>query len=241
MNYLAHGYRFLHTPAFVAGTAVPDWLCVVDRRVRVRSRRLLVELSVAAPDADQQLVAGMLQHLQDDDTFHRNPVFLMLESEVGLRFRRQMPDPFDHRPGFLGHIVTELLLDAFLAEGQPELLADYYSVLTDMDAQHIQSVVNRVATRPTELLAVFVNRFREARFLYDYLNNNTLLARLNQVLSRVKLPQIDEQCLSVLRDARVLLRDHGGQLLQDMETTGTTAELHAGREAAILVGRPKGT
>ena len=36
MNYFAHGYRYIDRPWFLAGTALPDWLNVVDRRVRVR-------------------------------------------------------------------------------------------------------------------------------------------------------------------------------------------------------------
>ncbi len=217
MNYLAHGYRFLDNPVFAAGTAVPDWLCVVDRRVRVRSRRLKVEL----PDLSlepQQLVAGMLQHLQDDDTFHRSGTFLMLESEIGVRFRRKMPDRFDHRPGFLGHIVTELLLDAFLAEEQPEILRAYYEAMDEVDSAFVETVVNQVASRTTEQLAWFVQKFRESQFLYDYLDDSRLLGRLNQVLRRVTLPPIDEQCLSVLRDARALLRQYGNTLLQEVES-----------------------
>jgi hypothetical protein len=38
MNYLAHALPFLDDPYFVAGTAVPDWLMVADRRVRMRPR-----------------------------------------------------------------------------------------------------------------------------------------------------------------------------------------------------------
>ena len=38
MNYFAHALPFLDQPYFVAGTAVPDWLSVVDRQVRVRRR-----------------------------------------------------------------------------------------------------------------------------------------------------------------------------------------------------------
>ena len=37
MNYFAHGHRFVDDPYFLAGTAVPDWLSVVDRKVRVRA------------------------------------------------------------------------------------------------------------------------------------------------------------------------------------------------------------
>lgn len=216
MNYLAHGYRFLDTPLFAAGTAVPDWLCVADRRVRMRSRRLIAQLPLLKRD-DQQLAAGILQHLQDDDRFHRSGLFLMLESEIGLRFRRQMPDVYDHRPGFLGHIVTELMLDAFLAEQRTELLDRYYDVLSEVNPEMIQDVVNLVGTRQTDQLAWFVAQFSRVKFLYDYLDDRQLLGRLNQVLHRVTLPVLDEQCLSVLQDARILLWQHGEQLLQEVE------------------------
>ena len=36
MNYLAHAYRFLDQPLFVAGTALPDWMNVLNRRNRPR-------------------------------------------------------------------------------------------------------------------------------------------------------------------------------------------------------------
>ena len=213
MNYLAHGYRFVSTPFFTAGTAVPDWLSVVDRRVRVRRRRLDAELPALSPEAEQ-MVRGMLQHLDDDDRFHRSETFLTLESELGVRFRRIMPDPYDHRPGFLGHIVCELMLDATLAERQPELTGEYYRALAAVSPGTIQSIVNRVATRRTEDLASFVERFLRSQFLYDYLQDVSLLGRLNQVLRRVTLPGLDERSLPVLRDARILLRQSADDLLR---------------------------
>ena len=217
MNYLAHGYRFVDNPLFTAGTAVPDWLCVVDRRVRVRSRRLQAEL----PNTEGQsrdLVNGMLQHLGDDDVFHRSTSFMILESEIGSRFRFLLPDPYDHRPGFLGHIVTELLLDSFIAGHSPRILDEYYRSLNYVDPQQIQTVVNAMATRTTDQLALFVDRFRDVRFLYDYMDDYKLLSRLNQVLRRVTLPQLDEQCVSVLRDARSLLEKYGADLLAAVES-----------------------
>ena len=56
MNYFAHALPFLDRPYFMAGTSVPDWLTVVDRKVRVRSRHIEPFLG----DADGQLaeVAG---------------------------------------------------------------------------------------------------------------------------------------------------------------------------------------
>ena len=38
MNYFAHGWNYVDAPYVLAGTAVPDWLSVVDRRVRARAR-----------------------------------------------------------------------------------------------------------------------------------------------------------------------------------------------------------
>src|SRR3984957_18435669 len=41
MNYFAHGIRFVDRPWFLAGTALPDWLSVIDRRVRLRPKVML--------------------------------------------------------------------------------------------------------------------------------------------------------------------------------------------------------
>ena len=216
MNYLAHGFRFLDSPLMVAGTAVPDWLSVVDRKVRVRSRRVTEHLAALDTD-DRRIADGMLQHLIDDDHFHRCPCFVMLEAELSLRFRRFMPDPFDHRPPFLGHIVTELMLDAVIAERTPEILPRYYAALDEVSAPQVEAVVNRVAARNTDRLAGFIEQFRASRFLFDYLDDERLLHRLNQVLRRVTLPSLDEQSVAVLRDARRLLRIHADELLQSVE------------------------
>lgn len=218
MNYLAHGYRFLDDPLLVAGTAVPDWLAVVDRRVRVRSRRLRAAGPEIEPE-NQSVIRGMLQHLSDDDLFHRSPVFLMLESEIGRAFRRLIPDPYDHRPPFLGHIVTELMLDAWIAERDPQILPRYYDVLGAVDERRVEQVVNRVATNTTDQLAFFIGKFREIRFLYDYLDDHRMLVRLNQVLRRVKLTELDRECTSVLSEARLLLRQHGQDLLNAVESS----------------------
>jgi hypothetical protein len=221
MNYLAHGYRFVDEPMKLAGTAVPDWLSVVDRKVRVRTRRINEHLSDVSGELslDERLMAvGMLQHLKDDDTFHRSHLFMILESELSSRFRRIMPDRYDHRPPFLGHIVTELLLDSVIFEETPEILDAYYAALAEVQPAQIESVVNRIASRSTDQLAQFVQKFQQAKILYDYIDDSRLLHRLNQVLHRVTLPLLDEQSLSVLRDSRVLLRLHGPELLQVVES-----------------------
>jgi hypothetical protein len=114
--------------------------------------------------------------------------------------------------------VTELLLDSVIFEETPEILDAYYAALAEVQPAQIESVVNRIASRSTDQLAQFVQKFQQAKILYDYIDDSRLLHRLNQVLHRVTLPLLDEQSLSVLRDSRVLLRLHGPELLQVVES-----------------------
>src|SRR6185437_2872330 len=61
MNYLAHGWRFAAEPYVLAGTAAPDWLSVIDRKTRLRSRTA----AQFVDDADPVLAAvarGVVQH-----------------------------------------------------------------------------------------------------------------------------------------------------------------------------------
>ena len=118
MNYFAHARRFLDDPYMVAGTAVPDWLNVVDRRVRTRSKS-------AAPlvhDADPYLAAvarGVVQHHHDDAWFHQTAIFTRLNLHFTVEIRDRLEHEAGLRPSFLGHILVELLLDAELIHDEP--------------------------------------------------------------------------------------------------------------------------
>ena len=48
VNYLAHALTVLHDPWLVAGTSLPDWLRVVDRRARERDRQRGPQLAVSS-------------------------------------------------------------------------------------------------------------------------------------------------------------------------------------------------
>src|SRR5215208_7117669 len=114
VNYFAHAIRFLDRPWFLAGTAVPDWLSAIDRPVRVRARD-------AEPFADgsgtplAELAAGIRQHHEDDGWFHATPAFHEVSSQLTRLFRELLTNADESpRAPFLGHIATEILLDAVL-------------------------------------------------------------------------------------------------------------------------------
>src|SRR5690606_16906965 len=89
----------------------------------------------------------------------------------------------------------------------------YYDALSEVSAAKVQQVVNRIARVPTDGLERWIARFREVRFLYDYLDDDKLLVRLEQVMRRVGLPPLGQQLSEWLPSARAIVADRCDQLL----------------------------
>ena len=212
MNYLAHGRHYTHDPYFLAGTAAPDWLSVIDRRMRLRSKTV-THFTTAA---DPQLAAfarGVMQHHADDDWFHQQRAFVELSLQFTLQIRDLLAPDDGFRPSFVGHILVELLMDSCLDEDHPQLLPSYYAALQQLDPDLLQRHINALATKQTDLLATFIPRFQTERFLADYRDNARLLHRLNQVMRRAKLPLLPELFLQILPAARSAVRERLDDLL----------------------------
>lgn len=204
MNYFAHACRHLDDPCFVAGTGVPDWLSVCDRGVRVRAKRVAPVIETwEGPSA--AVARGVLQHLRDDAWFHDTRDFVELMLALTGMVRRAVPCDTGLRAGFLGHLLVELLLDAALIADDPGRLDEYYRLLDRADAAFVEETVNRLVPRPTDRLARMIGAFRQARILWDYLEDATLLVRVNQVLRRVGLEPLPEWFRDTLAEARRLV------------------------------------
>jgi len=212
MNYFAHGMRFVDRPYFLAGTALPDWLSVVDRRVRLRAR-MVQPFADGSDSPVAQLAAGVLQHLDDDAWFHKTAAFAVASAELTVLFRDALPSDDGHRPAFLGHILTEMLLDSVLIDRDPPALADYYAAFDRLDPGIVAESVNRMATQSTDCLRDFIPLFARERFLADYSNTNRLLFRLNQIMRRVKLNSLPASFETVLDPARAIVTRHEAGLL----------------------------
>ena len=212
MNYFAHGMRFIDRPYFLAGTALPDWLSVVDRRVRLRARNVKPFADGTGTPA-AELAAGVLQHLDDDAWFHKTAAFAVASAELTVLFRDALPSDDGHRPAFLGHILTEMLLDAVLIDRDPGALSAYYAAFDRLDAGFVADAVNRMAPQTTDCLHGFISLFVRERFLADYLDTNRLLFRLNQVMRRVRLNPLPASFETALEAARAIVTRHAAGLL----------------------------
>lgn len=210
MNYLSHGYRFVDDPYFVAGTALPDWMSVLDRRNRARSQA--ASALTESPDLELAAMArGVMQHHEDDRWFHQSESFARLSTSFAVELRGLLTE--GHQAGFLGHIAVELLLDAVLIEDVPERLEAYYNALSQLDPRVVQDAANRLLPRPVERLSLLVPRFIEERFLADYADNQLLWRRLNHVMRRVGLEPLPTPIIDWLESARQRVRDSADSLL----------------------------
>ncbi len=221
MNYFAHACRFLDDAPWVVGTAVPDWLMVCDRPVRVRPKHAAGPAR-AWPGAAGQLAQGILQHLEDDAHFHHSQAFVEVQLAVA-KVLRPFLEPAGPPIGFLSHLVLELLLDAALIAEDPGRLDAYYHSLESIEADWVQETVNRLAPRPATHLAGMMVRFCQARILWDYLEDATLLRRVNQVLARTGLAGLPEGFCEALADARRLVVPQCHRLLAAASPPGGPA------------------
>ena len=212
MNYFAHGRQFVDRPHFLVGTAVPDLLNVVNRRVRARRKLAQPYVDDANPHI-AALAGGIVRHHQDDDWFHRTKAFAELSLQFTVRIRDWQSEDVSMRPLFLGHILVELLLDAWLIERDPERLDAYYAAFARVEPRLVADAITRMTGQSVELMAVFIPRFLHERFLYDYLDDAKLLYRLNQVMRRVGLPVLPDDFVSLLPTARAQIAASAGDLL----------------------------
>ena len=212
MNYFAHGRRYVSDPFFLAGTAVPDWLNVVDRKIRARSRNAQLLINDSDPHCSAT-ARGIIQHHQDDHWFHRTEAFATLSLQLTREIRDFLEPDDGLRCHFLGHILVEILLDSTLIETHPEQLEDYYNAMLQVDGDSVAQTVSRISGCNSIGLAWLIPRFIEERFLWDYPLDDKLLIRLNQVMQRVKLAALPEGFIDLLPGARRAIRQRADELL----------------------------
>ncbi|QDU11177.1 hypothetical protein [Gimesia aquarii] len=212
MNYFAHGMRFVDRPYFLTGTALPDLLSVVDRRVRLRRKNVL-PFTQDESWIQSEIASGIKQHLDDDHWFHSTQGFLEISTDLSLMFRKLFVDDQYARVGFLGHIVTELLLDTVLMEQNPGLIDHYYEAFHQIDSLKVEIATNKMATNKTDQLKHWLIHFYKEGFLKDYLVPQKMLVRLNQVMKRVKLQPLPGETIPILKTGRGIVEKRLNDLL----------------------------
>ncbi|MDG2012056.1 MAG: hypothetical protein P8J33_01030 [Pirellulaceae bacterium] len=202
MNCFSHAYRFLdRDPHFIVGTCVPDWLSMVARKTRAREKFAAKFVDSAKFDLGQ-LAAGIVRHHQDDYWFHEKREFVETNLQFAIELRELLGADAGFRPHLAGHILIEMLLDAYLTEQDRSQLDDYYRKVESVDPSFVQKSINQMAGIPTDRIEAFLPRYLKEAYLYDYVDDQRTRYRLNRVLHSVKLAELPESFLEWLPTAR---------------------------------------
>lgn len=164
MHFLSHYYvdRQRDNPLFVLGALVPDIVPHFTKTYNAKIRNRVWEL----PEALVPLHGGVLRHYELDAAFHSSLVFkesCVFASECMLR---EGLDKEKYRFWFLGHIVTEVMLDRQLIIENPGLIDEYYEVLNSVDTYKFGAYLNFLVPEEekSKILTNFI-RFLEVKFL----------------------------------------------------------------------------
>ena len=128
MNFLSHAMPYFDTPLVAACTAVPDWLSVVDRKIRARKRLAIQHLDSDDPSL-RDVAGGVIRHIEDDRWFHGTQAFIETNMLIAVQLRDLLPGDAGFRPTFVGHILIEMLLDAFWIRDDRSIADRYYHCL----------------------------------------------------------------------------------------------------------------
>lgn len=212
MNFLSHALPYLDHPLLAVSTGVPDWLSVVDRTIRARGR--MAQVFLESDDVELRLVAqGIVRHIEDDRWFHGTEAFVDTNMRLAISLRELLPGDAGFRPTFVAHILIEMLLDSFWIRDDSGSAERYYTAIETVGFETIQRCVNTITGKPTDRLSGVIERFVDARFLYDYLDHDKLLLRLNQVMKRVGLMPLPAEVRDWLPEAKKLVESRRRRLL----------------------------
>lgn len=238
MNFLCHALPYLDQPVVAVCTGMPDFLSVIDRKIRARAKTTTPFLESKDPTT-RDVAAGILAHIQDDRWFHGGETFVQMNLEFAVELRDRLPGDAGFRPTFVGHILIEMLLDANYLLETPELVASYYDLFAEVPIEDIERAVNEMTGKPSPQIGSTIERFAAIKFLYDYANDDTLMVRLNQVMNRVGLAPLPQAVARWLPQARQKVRANHHRLLQQPGVPMRYAELDPTRPSQLR--RPSAT
>ena len=214
MNCFAHSIPFFDQPYFAVGTCIPDWLTACDRKCRARKKKAAAWVDDADPIL-AAVAAGVVQHHEDDYWFHGSAIFTRINMELAIEYREQFGNTQSMRASLIGHIVIEMLLDAFLESKFPGSMEKMYGWIAELDADKVQDSINRFASKPTTELVGEIERFQSERYLFDYLKDAGVRYRMNKVLGRLKLELMPAESVAWLGEKREQVYRHAEKLLAE--------------------------
>jgi hypothetical protein len=155
----------------------------------------------------------VVRHMHDDAGFHASESFQATVRDVAALLGPVRAVHPQLRPRFVGHVLTEVLLDAELLRADPTLTERYYTALRTLEPKEVEHVAARLTPAAPRGLARLVTGFVDARVVEEYAYDECVARRLDQTFARVRQPAIGPALLPLLPQARALVAERAASLL----------------------------
>jgi hypothetical protein len=201
LNYLSHFYidQKPGNHYYNVGLFLPDF---ARNHVTSFSKSALFD-----KEEHSQIHAGCMAHYAADKKFHSSDFF----EHYNESFRNHLKaapfsDSFQRR-WFLAHILFEMMIDRLLVKHINGLCKNYYHSLDKIEPIVLGEFLQlNQAKNPDELLRNF-NHFRNAKYIFQYIDNNTLVYSLSRVLQYVGVSVMSIEDKLVLRQCIIELEE----------------------------------
>ena len=217
MHFLSHYYvdRNKNNPLFAAGALLPDIAPHFTRTYNSRIRNKEWDLTEPVASVHN----GVLRHYELDAIFHNSVVFKESCSYASTCMANEGLDREKYRFWFLGHIVTEVMLDRQLILLYPNLVNEYYGLLSSVDINILDTYVNIIvaADDKSKILSNFI-KFLDAKFLRHVENIDGAAERIVRTVLRatgVVFAEEDKiKLIAALHNIDTHIRYRTGKLLE---------------------------
>ena len=184
MNFLSH-YYVDHTderPYYTLGLVMPDLAKIFRSSWRITPKIL--------PRSNKSEVIalneGIERHVEVDAVFHSSDFFKEYNSLINTMLGRGKLESVNKYVFFLSHVLFEMMLDRMLVKHFPHIGHQFYDQLEKVEKEVVEMYLkdlNFVEDR-NEFFAFF-ERFRNSRYLLDYIRNESMIYALGRVFSRI--------------------------------------------------------
>ena len=164
MHFLSHYHvdRGQNNPLFVLGALLPDIAPHFTKTYNSKIRNRQWSLN----EPELSIHRGVLRHYEVDAIFHSSLIFRESCIYSASCMAASGLDREKYRFWFLGHIVTEVLLDRQLILTDRDMVKEYYEMLSSVDINKFDAYLNFIVSEEekTKILTNFI-RFLDVKFL----------------------------------------------------------------------------
>lgn len=183
MNYLSHHFFYSTDDLYHnVGLILPDL-----SRSAIGKRKVALEAG-DHPSEFLAIQSGCLKHYEADEWFHDCAYFQSLSSLIDESISEQkLEGKFaKQRSWFLGHILSEMILDRLIIESDEDALNRFYKDLKQADIRQISGFLLQAGKTDTEHFEKVYAGFTSSEFIRYYSTTEGMVESLNRLVQRTK-------------------------------------------------------